>query len=407
MPATPRPSDAHPLPLHAIGCALALSLNLLWPHSASAQTDVAPQVALAPVEVRTPWAPAAVVGGDGRSHLAYELHVSNFYRDTGVLRLRRIAVYADAQSAPLASFEGQALAQIVQAQPADDAASDGVLVAAGMRAIAFVWLTLPAGTAAPHTLRHRLEFVDAKGALQLVDGARVAVDATPPVRLGPPLRAGLWLASEGPGNSRSHHWGSLVAANGQVTIPQRYALDVFGLDDHGRALRNGALDLRKSKREDWIGYGSDVLAVADGVVRDVRDGQPDHSPLEAQPEPESLTAAGLYGNYVVLEIAPQVFVHYAHLQPGSVGVKVGQKVQQGATLGRMGQSGNTNGPHLHIHVSNAATFEGSEGLPFVFERYASPGDWTLTQAIDPASTFSPKREPHRDQMPLDGEVMGF
>ena len=404
MPATLRCSD--PNPLHTMACALMLSLNLLWPRVVLAQATPAPP-ALAPVEVRNPWAPSPVVGGDGLTHLAYELHVTNFYRDTGVLRLRRIAVYADGQTTPLASLEGQALAQIMQPHPADEAASDGVPVAAGMRAIAFVWLSLPAGQTAPRSLRHRLEFVDAKGAAQLVDGARVTVDTTPPVRLGPPLRAGLWLASEGPGNSRSHHWGSLVAANGQVTIPQRYALDVFGLDEKGRALRNGALDLQKSKREDWIGYGADVLAVADGVVRDVRDGQADHTPLEPQPEPDALTAAGLYGNYVVLEIAPRVFVHYAHLQPGSVAVKIGQTLRRGALLGRMGQSGNSNGPHLHIHVASAATFEGSEGLPFVFERYTSPGDWTLTRSIDPESTLGPKREPHRDQMPLDGEVMGF
>lgn len=386
----------------AAACALLTALGLFGAQAASTER------ALAPVEVRNPWAPTPVFGGDGRSHLAYELHVTNFYRDTGVLRLRRITVYGDDDTQPLASFEGQALTQIVQPRPVDDAAaSDSVPVAAGMRAIAFLWLTLPADRPTPRVLRHRLEFVDAKGALNLVDGARVAVNAKRPVTLGPPLRAGLWLASEGPGNSRSHHWGSLVAANGQVTIPQRYALDVFGLDGNGRVLRNDAIDLTKSKREDWIGYGADVLAVADGVVRDVRDGTPDHAPLEAQPEPDSLTAQGLYGNYVVLQIAPDVFVHYAHLQPGSVAVTAGQKLRRGEVLGKLGQSGNSNGPHLHIHVSSTASFEGSEGLPFVFESYRSPGTWTLTDSIDPDAKFSPERREHSKQMPLDGEVLEF
>lgn len=383
-------------------CILLAMLGLCAAQAASAER------ALAPVEVRNPSAPTPVLGGDGRRHLAYELHVTNFYRDTGVLRLRRIAVYGDDDTRPLANFEGQALVRIVQPYPADDAvASDSVPVAAGMRAIAFLWLSLPTDRPTPRVLRHRLEFVDAKGAIDLVDGARVAVATQPPMTLGPPLRAGLWLASEGPGNARSHHWGSLVAANGQVTIPQRYALDVFGLDGNGRALRDGAMDLTKSKREDWVGYGTEVLAVADGVVRDVRDGTPDHAPLEAQPEPDSLTAQGLYGNYVVLQIAPDVIVHYAHLQPGSVAVKAGQKLRRGAVLGRLGQSGNSNGPHLHIHVSNTATFEGSEGLPFVFDSYRSPGAWTLTDSIDPDAKFSSERREHRKQMPLDGEVLEF
>ncbi|WDS35728.1 M23 family metallopeptidase [Pseudoxanthomonas sp.] len=376
------------------------ALGLLWPDAAGAER------ALAPVEVRTPRAPTPVVGGDGHTHLAYELHVTNYYRDTGVLRLQRIEVFADDDPTPLARFTGQELAQIVQPRPADQDATQ-VPIAAGMRAVAFLWLTLPDGRSAPHALRHRLAFVDDKGQPALVDGARVMVDPTPPVALGPPLGPGLWLASEGPGNALSHHWGSLVAVNGQLTIPQRFALDVFGLDPNGRALRDGAVDFSRSRREDWIGYGTQVLAVADGVVRDVRDGAPEHAPLEPQAEPDSLTAHGLYGNYVVLQIAPKVFVHYAHLQPGSVAVTVGQHLHRGQVLGRLGQSGNSNGPHLHLHVSDAATFEGSEGLPFVFDAYPSPGDWSLTQAIDPDAKFSPELTMHSAQMPLDGEVFGF
>jgi hypothetical protein len=376
------------------------ALNLLWPDAVSAER------ALAPVEVRNPWAPAPVVGGDGHTHLAYELHVTNYYRDTGVLRLQRIEVFADDQPTPLASFAGQDLARIVQPRP-DDQDAIQVPIAAGMRAVALLWLTLSDGQPAPHVLRHRLAFVDDKGQTVLVDGARVMVDTTPPVTLGPPLRPGLWLANEGPGNAHSHHWGSLVAVNGQLTIPQRYALDVFGLDPNGRALRDGAVDFGRSRHQDWIGYGTEVLAVADGVVRDVRDGTPEHAPLEPQAEPDSLTAQGLYGNYVVLQIAPKVFVHYAHLQPGSVAVTIGQRLHRGQVLGRLGQSGNSNGPHLHLHVSDAVTFEGSEGLPFVFDAYRSPGNWSLTQAIDPDARFSPERARHSRQMPLDGEVFGF
>jgi hypothetical protein len=376
------------------------ALNLLLP------ADVNAERALAPVEVRTPCAPSPVVGDDGRTHLAYELHVTNYYGDTGMLRLQRIEVFAGEETTPLTSLTGRDLVQAVQPRTADEDATQ-VLVAAGMRAVAFLWLTLPDGRQTPRVLRHRLVFADDKGRTSLVDGVSVEVGTTSPLVLGPPLPPGLWLASEGPGNAQSHHWGSLVAVNGQLTIPQRYAIDVFGLDANGRALRGGAVDFSRSRREDWIGYGAQVLAVADGVVRDVHDGAPEHAPLEAQAEPDSLTAQGLYGNYVVLQIAPKVFVHYAHLQPGSVAVTVGQRLHRGQVLGRLGQSGNSNGPHLHFHVSDAATFEGSEGLPFVFDSNRSPGHWSLTQAIDPEARFSRDRIPHSRQMPLDGEVLGF
>ena len=360
------------------------------------------------VEVRIPWPPAPFLGDDGQVHLAYEMHVTNFYRDTGVLRLRRIAVFAEDSATPLRTFEGQTLEEIMSPRPANGAASaDSVPIGPGLRAVAFIWLSQPHNQPQPRWLRHELEFETAAGTTQWVNGAKVAIDAGRPAVLGPPLNGGRWLVVEGPGNSRSHHWGSLVAANGEVTIPQRYALDLFGLDGNGRVLRSGVGDLAGSKGEDWVGFGQQVLAVADGVVRDVSDGAPDHDPLAPQPEPEALTARALYGNYVVLQIAPGVFVHYAHLQRDSVEVKPGQSVRRGAVLGRLGQSGNSNGPHLHLQVSNAATFEESEGLPFVFDAFVARGSWSVTQAIDPEQTFATRGTERRLQMPLDADVIEF
>ncbi|MFI4959530.1 MAG: hypothetical protein ACHP7C_10275, partial [Lysobacterales bacterium] len=101
-----------------------------------------------------------------------------------------------------------------------------VTIEAGKRVVIYVWLTLPAGSAVPHTLRHRIVFATAKHTTDLLDGVRVLLNTEAPMLIGPPLRGGLWLAHEGPGNTHSHHWGSLVAVNGQVTIPQRYALDL-------------------------------------------------------------------------------------------------------------------------------------------------------------------------------------
>ena len=116
------------------------------------------------------------------------------------------------------------------------------------------------------------------------------------------------------------------------------------------------------------------------------------------------------GNFVVLEIAPHTFVHYAHLQPGSVAVKVGERVRQGAVLGRLGQSGSANAPHLHFLVSNSAAFEESEGLPFVFESFDSLGSATLRQVLDPAASvpMGPAfQKACQQQLPLDDNVVRF
>ncbi len=387
-----------------------LALGLVALTGVLASTAGTAQKALAPVEVRSPWPPEVVPGSDGHTHLAYELHISNFYGDTGVLRLQRLAVFTDDSTTALATFDRGALGQMVSPHLAEGAkAGDNLAIKSGARAIVFVWLTLPDHRAPPHTLRHRLEFADAHGGAALVDGARVAVDAASPIVIGPPLR-GLWLATEGPGNSQSHHWGSLVAVNGALTIPQRYALDLIGLDAHGHALRAGARDYRQSRLADWVGFGADVLAVADGMVTGARDGEPDHQPLAPQGEPESLTADGLYGNYVVLQVGPDRYAHYAHLQRGSVTVKSGDKVHRGDVLGHVGQSGMSGGPHLHFQVSNAPSFEGSEGMPFVFDAFSSPGVWSLAQALDPSAKLPATdvaQSQRRQAMPLDNALVGF
>jgi len=363
------------------------------------------QQALAPVEARVPFAPTAFVGSDGLTHLAYELHVTSIYRDTGPLMPQGLDVYADDGSTPLASFSAVELTAMSRPAPAEHVP---VTLEAGKRVVIFVWLTLPAGRVVPHALRHRIAFATAKHTTELLDGVRVPSNSEAPMLIGPPLRGGLWLAHEGPGNVHSHHWGSLVAVNGQVTIPQRYALDLVGIDPQGHALHAGVKDIGKTRHADWIGYGADVLAVADGVIRDTRDGQAEHPPLSSQSEPESLTAHGLFGNYVVLELKPGVYASYAHLQRGSVKVHVGERVRRGQLLGQLGQSGNSDAPHLHFQLSSAATFEGSEGLPFLFDRFDLLGPETEAQLFDQGEPWKPATPRHRQaQLPLNDAVIGF
>lgn len=53
---------------------------------------------------------------------------------------------------------------------------------------------------------------------------------------------------------------------------------------------------------------------------------------------------------VSLDLGHGLRAFYAHLQPGSVRVKTGELVKRGQVLGRLGNSGNSAGPHLHFHV---------------------------------------------------------
>ena len=76
---------------------------------------------------------------------------------------------------------------------------------------------------------------------------------------------------------------------------------------------------------------------------------------------------------------PAVWVTYAHLQPGSIPVALGDRVTTGQLLGRLGNTGNSTGPHLHFQLADGPDVLTSNSLPFVFDRY------TLAGAIDPVA----------------------
>jgi murein DD-endopeptidase MepM/ murein hydrolase activator NlpD len=365
----------------------------------------------APVEVRVPLVPQPVAGSDGLVHVAYELHVTNYYPSTGTLHLQQLTVWADDGPLVLGRFVGPAVNRLL-AHPATSSDTAAIPIEAGKRVVLYLWLTLPANRPRPRQLRHQLVFIAPGGKKQLVDGLRTALNLASPVVLGAPLRAGPWFAYAGPGNPQEHHWNGVVVVNGQTTIPQRYATDFYGLTPAGHVLRRPvAFDqLSTTTHADWVGFGADVLAVADGIVRDARDGEPNRLPMGPQPALTDLTERILMGNFIVLEVAPGVFAHYAHLQPGSLRVKVGDRVRRGAVLGRLGQSGQAPLPHLHFQVSNAVTFEESEGLPFVFRAFERTGSATLGQVLDQpvrVPTTPAIAKPCQHELPLDGDIIVF
>jgi murein DD-endopeptidase MepM/ murein hydrolase activator NlpD len=55
-----------------------------------------------------------------------------------------------------------------------------------------------------------------------------------------------------------------------------------------------------------------------------------------------------YGNLIILKHAGNLSTVYAHCRRNLV--RVGQRVQRGAVIGEVGQTGRATGPHLHFEV---------------------------------------------------------
>ena len=372
----------------------------------AAAVAVAGQGPRAQIDVRVGVAPTPFSGSDGQIHLAYELIVTGL-SGSSAARLERVEVFSERDAAPLLTYASADLDERVMRPEADPKSRYGRLVPKDTTALVHVWITLAKDHAVPRTLRHSFAISAEDGSAVAAGEARVEVRPATPLVVGSPFRAGAWLAHNGPGQHRSAHWGSVLVDERGARLPQRYAIDFIGVDDNGRAVRG---DFRKSANKDWIGFGQEIVASSDGVVYATRDGLPDNQPLAELPRPASPSAADTHGNYVIIEVNDRLFVHYAHLQRDSVAVKTGQAVRRGQIIGRLGNSGNTNGAHLHFNITDAPSPDAAEGLPFVFDNLESLGRTTAGMALgadpSPGNAQSSPSKPGK-ALPLDGTVVRF
>ncbi|CAI8924336.1 peptidase M24 [Bacillus pseudomycoides] len=122
--------------------------------------------------------------------------------------------------------------------------------------------------------------------------------------------------------------------------------------------------IKSSKLEDYGIYGAEVVAPASGTVISINTDEPDLKP--GTDDFDSMA-----GNHIYLRLDETgTYLILAHLKRGSVRVKEGQHVTEGAIIAQVGNSGNSSEPHLHIHhqrqdPSKTSMFL-SEGLPLYF-----------------------------------------
>ena len=178
---------------------------------------------------------------------------------------------------------------------------------------------------------------------------------------------GVWYAGWGASFHTGHRWA----------IPEEFALDIAKIGESGLSHKGDGTRFR-----DYYAYGADVLAAANGRVTSVANDQPEdpsamQRPNESQEayfarlqkEQAERLAKGLMaiaGNYVMIDHGKNEVSLYAHLQPGSVRVHVGDQVKAGDVIGKLGSSGNSTEPHLHFHVCDKPDPLMCAGIPVNF-----------------------------------------
>ncbi len=99
---------------------------------------------------------------------------------------------------------------------------------------------------------------------------------------------------------------------------------------------------------DYYAFDQPLLAPTDGTVVYVSDGLPDRTPSTPDPDP-----AHAAGNQIVLDLGGGRYLHLAHLEHGSALVNVGDRVTREHAVARVGNSGDSAEPHVHIEVRDS------------------------------------------------------
>ena len=123
---------------------------------------------------------------------------------------------------------------------------------------------------------------------------------------------------------------------------QYYGIDFARIDDMSfRALNTG----NGQNLEDYYSFAQPVISPVKGVIVKMQDGEIDN-PIGTKNKNKP------FGNYVVIQASENEYVYLAHLKLHSITVNTGQKVKQGDRIGLCGNSGNSDFPHIHMHVQN-------------------------------------------------------
>jgi murein DD-endopeptidase MepM/ murein hydrolase activator NlpD len=332
---------------------LCVAIGLL--HQARSENSTQPLQ----LEMRVPFEPTAFPSA-GRTHLTYELHLTNFTGNPLTLSSIEVLDADAAARKPIAVFEGEGLDGLLQSLGAR-ATGTSRQIAGGGTVVVFMWVDFEPGAQVPKQLRHRVLTAD-----NAAEGAYILTHHTELKVLRSPVQGSNWLASDAPSNDAdNHHRRGVFVYDGRGVISRRYAIDWMQIEN-GASFSGEARD-----KSAYYSYGKPVVAVADATVVTARDGLPDNVPgHNEQFHPAvPITMDTVGGNTITLDIGGRQFAYYFHLRPGSLRVKVGNHVKKGQIMARIGASGDAREPHLHFEIANSPKALAGEGLPYVIDHY--------------------------------------
>jgi len=284
------------------------------------------------------------------------------------------------------------------------------------RYVKYIWLNVDK---VPKLLTHKITYkIDGK----IHDFSKdIEVNEVPLVSIGLPVKRGIWEMG-GPNDYDHRNYTTPTKSQFDSTqngyklgyCNQRFAIDFNKVGDDGLFNKNNG-----TQNSDYYCYEEDLIAVADGIVVGVKDSIPDN-PHPPQIEKFKIPTDGT-GNFVLLDIGNGIIATYAHCLIYSIKVHVGDTLKKGDFIAKIGNSGNSTGPHLHFHLSKpdyavvkrtdiVGMFIVAEGVSYVFDDYILyhivSGKVTDDENIDNEPIILDQPKKVRNTMPYNKEIIG-
>ncbi|HSS68132.1 MAG TPA: M23 family metallopeptidase, partial [Nocardioidaceae bacterium] len=302
--------------------------------------------------------PRPVLGTDKRRHLVYEIGLVNTAPLTQVID--SVEVIDPAREKVLVAFDDPAeITGIMTTSTTSGAGVDEL--GPNEAGMLFINVELPARARVPDRLVHQIDSSLPDVGVDLsLNGAATNVAHRGPIVISPPL-AGRGYINENGCCGRSDHTRAVLTVDGQSWLAQRFAIDWVRADSEGR-IYVGDWQVN----DNWIIFGDPVLSATGGTVIETLNTMPENTPPTPAP---NLTPYTALGNHVIIATGNGAYALYAHMQPGSVTVEVGDHVGVGEQLGKVGNTGSSVAPHLHFHITDGPSAVGANGIPFVFDTF--------------------------------------
>lgn len=188
-----------------------------------------------------------------------------------------------------------------------------------------------------------------------------------PISISSPVKGDNWIFINQ--STNQYHFYTMFFVGGKLWRGERFAFDNLQLNDRMDNYFAGDSKVNES----YFNYRDTLYAVADGTIHKLTDGRPENRGDAQDVVFASIDEYG--GNYVVQDIGNGLYAFYAHCAPNEFFVAQGDVVKEGDPIGLLGNSGNSNAPHLHFEITDGPNIFFSYGQPFVIKSYTKVGDF--------------------------------